>query len=491
MLNRYFTFSHITLYVALSISAIAAYYSVLGLATIYAGAAIPIMVMGAILEVAKITTTIWLHRYWDRASKIIKTYLTTAVVVLACLTSMGIFGLLSKSHIDSGLQGGDVSAQVAILDEKIKTQRENVEIARRALQQLDAQVNERLARGTTEQSAERSVQIRRQQSTERAKLQREISDAQTAIAKLTEERAPIASQLRKVEAEVGPVKYIAALIYGDNPDAALLERAVRWVTILIVMVFDPLAIVLILAAQNSFAWQRQDREKQKLIDDDTAAMSIRVPDDIQIRPFTEAEMNALNDEQATPEPKEEPKEEPKSELGFGQRFYSSENYVVRPPVINTELKTEDATTSVEQVDSAVSAKPVVEDETVEKVRFTDDQEYVSFEGKITSIRALKVLRPDLVISASQVKLPVINYGGKFPKEAVNGEYYIRTDYRPHVVYRFLNKKWILIDKEENTVYTQSSEYIEFLIKQIERAEYDVQHLTSIEENVISEHLSKS
>jgi len=128
---------------------------------------------------------------------------------------------------------------------------------------MDAQVDEKLSRTTDDRGAERAVQIRRNQSKERTTLQNEISSAQKKISSLQEQRAPIASQARKVEAEVGPIKYIAALIYGDNPDANLLEKAVRWVIILIVLVFDPLALVLILAADQTFEWHRGDKRKRE------------------------------------------------------------------------------------------------------------------------------------------------------------------------------------------------------------------------------------
>jgi hypothetical protein len=174
---------------------------------------------------------------------------------------MGIFGFLSKAHLDQAVPAGDVSAQVQIFDDKIKTERDNIEAARKALKQMDAQVDEKLSRTTDDKGAERAVQIRRAQSKERTNLQNEISASQKKISSLQEQRAPIASQARKVEAEVGPIKYIAALIYGDNPDANILEKAVRWVIILIVLVFDPLALVLILAADQTFAWVREDKRK--------------------------------------------------------------------------------------------------------------------------------------------------------------------------------------------------------------------------------------
>lgn len=245
----------------LSISAVAIYYSVAGLMAIFAAAVIPIMIMGVVLEIGKLSATVWLKQNWQRAPGFLKTYLLLAILALMLLTSMGIFGYLSKAHLDQAVPTGDVAAKVSLLDEKIKTERDNIEASRKALAQMDSQVDQLLGRSDTERGAERAVQIRRQQQAERGRLQKDIADAQTRIAKLNEERAPIASELRKVEAEVGPIKYIAALIYGDNPDADLLERAVRWVIIVIVLVFDPLAVILLLASQYSFSWFRQQKEE--------------------------------------------------------------------------------------------------------------------------------------------------------------------------------------------------------------------------------------
>jgi len=265
MFKKITSLSNLTLLVALSLSTVAAYYSIIGLTAIFAGAVIPVIIMGSILEVGKITTTVWLRKYWNRASWVLKLYLVPAVVALALLTSMGIFGFLSKAHMDQGVTSGDVQAKLALYDEKIKTQRDNIELARKALQQMDAQVDQRLSRGDSEAGAERAVQIRRQQAGERAKLQKEIGEAQKEIAKLNEERAPIAAENRKVEAEVGPIKYIAALIYGDTADNNTLESAVRWVIILLVIVFDPLAIALVLAANASKEWDKEEPviEKQE------------------------------------------------------------------------------------------------------------------------------------------------------------------------------------------------------------------------------------
>lgn len=246
----------------LTISAVAIYYSVIGLAAIFAAATIPIYIMGGSLEVAKLVCASWLKANWHRTPALMKWYMTTAVVVLMLITSMGIFGFLSKAHSDQGLVSGDVQSKLAVYDEKIKNERDNIDAARKALNQMDAQVNERLSRSNDDAGAERAVQIRRQQQAERTRLQKDITTAQNNINRLNEERAPIAAQVRKVEAEVGPIKYIAALIYGENTDTNLLEKAVTWVIIVIVSVFDPLAVIMLLAAQMSFAWAREQKRDE-------------------------------------------------------------------------------------------------------------------------------------------------------------------------------------------------------------------------------------
>ena len=246
---------------ALALSGVAAWFSVVGLMAIFAASQLSIAIMAGTLEVSKLVCASWLYNHWRQVPFFIKSYLTVAVVVLMVITSMGIFGYLSKAHLDQGVPTSDVAAQVALLDEKIKTERDNIDTAKRALTQMDSQVDQMLGRTDNDRGAERAVQIRRNQAKERAVLQREVGEAQAKIAKLNEERAPIASQLRKVEAEVGPIKYIAAMIYGDNPDGNTLERAVRWVTILLVSVFDPLAVIMLIAANFGLRAVRKEPEE--------------------------------------------------------------------------------------------------------------------------------------------------------------------------------------------------------------------------------------
>lgn len=256
--------NYLALAVAILLSFVAAYYSIVGLAVIFASALIPVIVMASTLEAGKVVAASWLYRNWYTAPRIIKYYLTVAVIVLMFITSMGIFGFLSKAHLEQSVVSGDATTKVAIYDEKIKTAKENIDAARKQLKQMDEAVDQVMARSTTEEGAARAGNIRKSQQKDRAALAKEIETNQKIISTLNDESAPIRAEVRKIEAEVGPIKYIAALIYGDNPDQNVLEKAVRWVIISIVFVFDPLAIMLLLAANHSLL----NRPKQEYKEDD-------------------------------------------------------------------------------------------------------------------------------------------------------------------------------------------------------------------------------
>ena len=266
--------AYLTLISGLVISAVAVWYSVAGLVSIFAASALSIIIMGVALETSKLVATVWLKWNWKRAPKLIKIYLISAIVILMMITSMGIFGYLSKAHLDQNIVSGDVQARISLVDEKIKIERENIANAQQVIKQMDAAVNGVIATGDQEftrrdgttgvrSAAERSLQIRRSQAKDRAALTKQIEESQARIVKLQEEIAPVRAEMRKVEAEVGPIKYIAKLIYGDQTDQNMLEKAVTWVIIIIVIVFDPLAVVLLLSSQYSFQWFRQQQEERE------------------------------------------------------------------------------------------------------------------------------------------------------------------------------------------------------------------------------------
>ena len=415
----------LTLITALSISAVAIYYSVAGLVAIFAAAAIPIMIMGGVLEVAKLVTAVWLHRYWRQATWWLKTYLSTAVLVLMLITSMGIFGFLSKAHIEQTAQstdnlarvetiqseidrniatvgraenrirelensetGADASVQSQIdreqgriesaytriqpaideqnriienvtalfqaeltrIDEELATLQGYIDAgeirkaqgmvgtatdgaygpktaaaftawqdAKRAernewLQKIQTAANSptvkaardeiaRLRRTAEQQIADSNTLINRLRNqlgdTQNAEdIQKAIDEqndrirtASTEIDQLTAEKIQLESEYRKLEAEVGPIKYIAEFVYGESADNNMLEEAVRWVIITIIFVFDPLAVLLLIASQYTFeymrrkddngGWLRQYEQAraQRIIDNPGFTPSVPVPSD--------------------------------------------------------------------------------------------------------------------------------------------------------------------------------------------------------------------
>ena len=506
---KFLSFSNLTLLVALSLSSVAAWYSIIGLTAIFAGAVIPVIIMGSILEVGKITTTVWLRKYWHRASWVLKLYLVPAVIALALLTSMGIFGFLSKAHMDQGITSGDVQAKLALYDEKIKTQRDNIELARKALTQMDNQVDQRLSRGDSENSAERAVAIRRQQSGERAKLQKDIGDAQTQIAKLNEERAPIAAENRKVEAEVGPIKYIAALIYGDNADSNMLEAAVRWVIILLVIVFDPLAIALVLAANASKEWDEEGDSPlgTEPVSTPTVTEPEYEPDD---GPLTDEQIEQIK-ESVDPAPagwmfekssiiNNEP-EKSIAELHpyLNQPFKHFED--IKPMVATKEEVKEEPIVEKKSKKKRAKKKadPVIEtvDVTTEEVVLPPVAKYkempggyVDFEGKQIQKDALRSLRPDLfMIKPDKTNGQVeTSFGTKFPETAKRGTIFVRVDTLPNRVYKFDGRQWIEMQKDQTDTYLHNQKYIEFLVGKIEKGEYDIELLSDTEREEIAQYL---
>ena len=386
----------LTLIIALSISAVAIYYSVAGLMTIFAAAAIPIMIMGGVLEIGKLVTAVWLHKYWNRATWWLKTYLTTAVFVLMFITSMGIFGFLSKAHIEQTASANEGIAQIERINDEIARNEQVIARAEAKIQDLETsgtgasnQLQEQIDReqqridgaysrvepaieeqntliqGVTalfkqeldnidqelatlqayldandiekaqamvgtkvdgdygpktaaaftafqdRKKAERVEWLDKIQNAEqlpavqsarkeiarlRATAEEQIAQsndlinnlrnqlksndnnnlqtmldeqnervrsASNEIDTLVDSKFKLESEYRKLEAEVGPVKYIAEFVYGETADANLLEEAVRWVILVIIFVFDPLAVLLLIAAQYTFEFRRKELEDDR------------------------------------------------------------------------------------------------------------------------------------------------------------------------------------------------------------------------------------
>ena len=239
--------SHLVLMMGLLMTAVGGYFSIIGLATIFAGAYWSVVVMASALELSKIVAASWIYRCWAIAPILIRTYMVIAVIILVFITSMGIFGYLSKAHVEQTIsQGGNNELKIDGLERQIARQQSIITDAETVLTQLDQQVSV-LIEYDRIRGPSGSIAVRESQSEERNTLNEKIDDAYVRMEELQTKLAPLQRSQLELEAEIGPLKYIAELIYGRDRAADYFDTAVRWIIILLVCVFDPLAIVMILA----------------------------------------------------------------------------------------------------------------------------------------------------------------------------------------------------------------------------------------------------
>jgi hypothetical protein len=223
--------------------------------------------MGTVLEEDKLVTVSWLYRNWKVVHIGMKSYLTVACIILMLITSMGIFGYLSKAHLEHSSDTAPMASKVQLIDEKIKVVKENLDANRKVIKQMDEMVDQTMGRSNDEKGIANSVVIRRNQQKERSRIQAENETYQKTISQLTEERFPLQIELQKAESDFGPIKYVAELIYGSG-EKDIIDKAVRLVIMLIMVVFDPLAILLLIAANMSMQPQpRQQPEPDLVLDE--------------------------------------------------------------------------------------------------------------------------------------------------------------------------------------------------------------------------------
>ena len=634
--------SYLILFTALCLSAIAAYYSIIGLIAIFAAAVIPIAIMGTALEVSKLVTTVWLHEYWDKAKLKMKLYLVPAVVVLMFITSMGIFGFLSKSHIEQTTASnesvalvernqkeiGRLEGIIARAEQKIESaqttgtgadaniqtqidrEQKRIDTAYDRVQPLideqseiiagvtalfqselnkidqdlsklqkyiddgdiakaqamvgskaDGQFGPKTAQAfqdyqsrkgeerlqwvqkiqdaanspTVKAARDEQARLRSQaeaqiaQSNElinrlRGQLGQDtgvdidavieeqnskIKAANDEIDTLTEQTYALEAEYRQLEAEVGPVKYIAEMIYGEA-DKNLLEEAVRWVIIIIVVVFDPLAIMMLLAATESFGWAREQKDEKQ-------ARQTTIPDN-EPDPEHEPDPDGTSAEDVGEKPPGESPGDPDQTTGardpdpeaaarateddyiaqeivypipeeFDPRDFEDEqiNEVVETPQAEVDPTTQDKLeTSTEQdleqeINSGKLAKKIWKAQNPEDT--LKHQEALLEKGIIGELpwEQLKPIADDLASGD-------ISFGTKFPDSPAKGDLYIRVDYLPTRLFKFNGSKWIEVDKNTSDSYTYDHEYIDHLIQKIGAGEYDPELLNNNERDQIEQRL---
>tara|TARA_R100000541_G_scaffold29830_1_gene38941 strand:- start:276 stop:1220 length:945 start_codon:yes stop_codon:yes gene_type:complete len=244
---------------AISISIIAAGYSIVGLATLFAGAVVPIILMGSALEVGKLVAASWLYHNWNsNVPRLLKLYLFIAIIVLVFITSLGIFGFLSKAHLDQVKPTSSNNIKIELLNNQIKSQELIIERSQKTLTLLDKALEVYIDK----EYVTRGLKERKKQKPERDVLTLAINEASDKIAELSDKKGSLKLEQDKIEAEVGPIKYVAELIYGENAKD-MFDHAVRVVILILIFVFDPLAVLLLIAANISLRQWRQKRNMKK------------------------------------------------------------------------------------------------------------------------------------------------------------------------------------------------------------------------------------
>ena len=624
----------LTLITALTISGVAIFYSVSGLAAIFSAAVIPIIIMGGVLEVSKLVTAVWLHRYWGIATWWLKTYLSIAVLVLMLITSIGIFGFLSKAHDTASGNATEAIATVTRIDGQIAREENRIEILenritgtssgtgfdvtssitqqetirdgswdrvqddidyaqgqidrlRDQLAVLDRAVNDLRNRGVEVIETDAGGTFRRaetetidyvaqadtlyeQQKEQRDSIDEDIDDQQSNIDSyrlqaqntinsanaeinrlrqqstssqdddldqidewnlqidgiyntidgLKDEKFESEQAVRLVESEVGPIRYIAEFFTGtEDADANLLESAVSWLIMVIIFVFDPLAVLLLIASQYTFEQRKkenpslekpeppEDPDPQPLggfegfdtvpfgMDDNIEKDYELMKEDIdstelesgfdftKIQPSIDEVRNAFN------EWEESQKLLDAASVEKNQVVEPVPEPISKDPTFLRQIEETKQAFKEYYGDNPQDTPDISQGVTYQKV---EDSEYlVGPDGSIHQ-NALKMAHPELFLAKdSEGRQASTNFGTIFPSIAMKGDIFVRVDQMPNRVYKFEGKSWIEIDKATTDSYTFDEEYIEYIISQIKSGEYDIDLLSDSERIQVETYLTKT
>lgn len=270
-LENYNLDKYLAFFAGVAISCISAWYSIIGLTTIFSAAFYPILIMGSVLELGKIITASYLYRNWRMMPIVMKDYFTLAVMILMLITSMGTFGYLSKAHIEQTASSGDTQDKIERIDSSIARERERITRAEAAMKQLDGAINSMISNDR----ATRGLEYRRTQEKERKELQVEIKSAQSNIDSLLDEKAPLSREIRNLQREVGPIRYVALLFY-DSDNTEILDKTIRWIIILLVLVLDPLAVLLIMTTTRhttTDSYRKYSKEERDWLKENSNAVA--------------------------------------------------------------------------------------------------------------------------------------------------------------------------------------------------------------------------
>jgi hypothetical protein len=508
----------VALITAVSISAVAAYYSIIGLTAIFSGVFWPIVIMGTVLEVGKIVATVWLHTYWKDLKWFLKFYMSIAVLVLMFITSMGIFGFLSRAHIEVTSQVGSSELLIKQIDQSIALEQKRIDDSRAMISQLDGAV-QALLQGSasnavrdnnrTAQLTQQATRLRQAQKKERDALTATIDEANARIGATSQEKLKLEQQRAKIEAEVGPVKYIAQMIHGNNVNKDLLEEAVRWVIIVIVAVFDPLAVCMILGvtmvinARNRKLTEVAEANpiiEEKIVEKIVEKI-IEIPVD---RVITQAVPILSNDPALVAERDQLKEKVNKAEQELAEALALLEEITAREPVVVEKIvevpiekiveveKLIETVSEIEKPAEVIQEVIVKDTETIEKVeqkikKLTQDIKQLSTtpsEIEPTVAEALSI-KPDIA-SAS----PTTTFGADFPNNPQKNQMFLKLDVMPSQLFKFNGNKWIMVDKSQNTSYANDHKVVAMLFDKLKTGEIEWDDLTEAEQDSVLPYLSR-
>jgi multisubunit Na+/H+ antiporter MnhG subunit len=511
-------FGILTLLTALSMATVAAVFAIYGIIAIFAGMPQFALIMGAVIELGKVVGISWLYRNWNEPTKI-KYFMAPLVLVAMMLTSMGIFGLLSKAHLEQTSPVANNEIQITRLDQQVAREQSRITDAEQVISQLDQSV-QALIEFDRIRGPDGALAVRESQAEQREVLRQTIDTAQTEVDRLEDQKLELTQELTAIALEVGPIKYIAELIYSDGQDRT--EEAVRWVIIAFIFVFDPMAILLLMAANYTL----DQRKKQPLVAEipkqEPIVESKEEPDvkenteELNNDTDTTDDTDTSNSDTSNPaiqsdsQPESEPIGGDPSEgsenlqetvVGTDERdivFVQSEGpidintSVSVEPVSITQPSVVDDAAQVIAESAALQKKPQDKQITTEGVTLVIDvgDGYVEYNKQLFQKDALKELRPDLFsIKPDELYMPSSSFGTQFPKIAKKKDIFVRVDVTPNKVYRFEGSKWIEISKNLSSTYLYDQEYIKYLINKIDQGEYDIDLLSEQEKIQIEEYLS--
>jgi multisubunit Na+/H+ antiporter MnhG subunit len=502
----------ITLLTALSMATVAAVFAIYGIIAIFAGMPQFALVMGAVIELGKVVGISWLYRNWNEPTKI-KYAMAPLVLIAMLLTSMGIFGLLSKAHLEQTSPVANNEIQIERLDQQITREQSRITDAEQVISQLDQSV-QALIDFDRIRGPDGAIAVRESQADQRELLRQTIDTAQTELDGLEDQKLELSQQLRAIELEVGPIKYIAELIYNDGQDRT--EEAVRWVIIAFIFVFDPMAILLLMAANYTLVnRKKQDLVTAPLVEEPTLILEEPVnteevlnvkEDSNNVSDTTDIPEPPITSDTSTPNSNEQP--ELRTESIYLERTDDLQETITetteRDIVPLQPAGAIDIITSVQDQPSSVDdAAQVIAESAIKKTLITTKDiitegvtplhdvgdGYIEYNKQLFQKDALKEIKPDLFTIRPDSVMPHSSFGIQFPKMAKKKDIFVRVDTLPNRVFRFDGNKWIEINKNLTATYLYDQEYIKYLVEKIGSGEYDAELLSDQERNQIEEYLS--